>query len=168
VQGLGQIGYRVARLLGTHGARLTVADTDPARQERAQAELAAEAVAAGNIYDVEADVFSPNAGSAGLDDATIRRLRCRAVVGGARDVLADERHAGLLHERGILYAPDFVAAAGALAGALAIAEEEEDREMAMQERVGAIGDRLREIFRAARQEGTSPLRVAVRLCGATS
>jgi leucine dehydrogenase len=163
VQGLGQVGYRLARLLSTQGVRLTVADSDPARQERALAELAAEAVSAGDIYDVEADVFSPNAGSGSLDDSTIPRLRCRAVVGGARDVLAEERHADALHERGILYAPDFVTSAGALAGSVGLACEEDDREMAVQERVAAIADRLREVYRTAREQGTSPWHVAQRL-----
>jgi leucine dehydrogenase len=165
VQGLGQVGYRLVRLLAAAGVRLTVTDSDPARQERAQAEIGAATVADSEIYDVEADIFSPNADSDVLDDQTIRRLRCRAVVGGARDVLADPRHADTLHDRGILYAPDFVVCAGGLAGRLAVAawDEEEDREMAVQERVAAVGDRLREIFRISREDGMSPLRAAQRL-----
>jgi leucine dehydrogenase len=166
VQGLGQIGYRVARRLAAEGARITAADTDAARRERAQDELSLEVVAPGEIYDVEADVFSPNAGGAGLDESTIPRLRCRAVAGGARDVLAGDGEAELLHERGILYAPDFVVGAGGLAAALDLAAaDEDDREMVAQERVGAVSERLREIFRLSREDGMSPLRVAQRLLG---
>jgi leucine dehydrogenase len=155
VQGLGQVGYRVARLLSGEGARLTVSDVDGARVERAEAELGARAVAPDEIASVEADVLSPNAGSGALDDATVARLRCRAVLGAARAVLAGEKTAEALHERGILYAPDFLVCAGALAG---LAEPGD--EMEVQERVAQGAARLREVFDQSRQDGKSPLRAA--------
>jgi leucine dehydrogenase len=167
VQGVGQIGYRLARLLRAHGVRLTVADSDPTRRERAQYELSALTIGADEIYDVEADIFSPNAGSGVLNADTIPRLRCRAVVGGARDVLADAQRAERLHERGVLYAPDFVTAGGGLSAALGPGAldggDDENREMAAKERVAAVGDRLGDIFRQAREDGVSPLRAAQRL-----
>ena len=44
VQGLGHVGYHVARLLAQDGARLIVADLDPARAERAAEEFGARVV----------------------------------------------------------------------------------------------------------------------------
>jgi len=41
-------------------------------------------------------------------------LKCKAIVGAANNVLAEERHGDMLHEMGILYAPDYVANAGGL------------------------------------------------------
>jgi leucine dehydrogenase len=166
IQGVGQIGYRLARLLRAHGVRLTVADSDPARRERAQYELSAPTIGADEIYDVEADLFSPNAGSGVLNADTIPRLRCRAVVGAARDVLADARSADRLHERGVLYAPDFVTAGGGLSATLgqgALDDDDENREMAAKERAAAVSNRLGDIFRQAREDGVSPLRAAQRL-----
>ena len=75
VQGLGQVGYRLARRLAAEGVRLTVADVDDGRAHRAVDELGAAWVTPDAVYDVEADVFSPNAGGGVLNDATVPRLR---------------------------------------------------------------------------------------------
>jgi leucine dehydrogenase len=158
IQGVGQVGYRVARLLAGEGARLTVADVDAGRAERAREELGAAVVEADAIVEVEADVFSPNAGSAALDARTVERLRGRAVVGAARDVLAEDPPAELLHARGVLYAPDFVVSGGATAGAVG-----DDDEMAVQERVAAVGTRLEAVWRRAQAEGVSPREAAERM-----
>jgi leucine dehydrogenase len=154
VQGLGQVGYRLARLLAAEGARLTVADVDAGRVERACDELRAERADAAAIFGLEVDVFSPNAGSGAIDTETLERLRCRAVVGSARAVLAEAGHGETLHARGILYAPDFIATSGGLASIL------EEDEMAVQERIADVGTRLRDLWARARSEGASPAEVA--------
>jgi leucine dehydrogenase len=65
------VGYRLAKQLAESGARLSVTDVDAGRVERARTELGAAAVAVDSIYDVEADVFSPNAAGGVLNDATL-------------------------------------------------------------------------------------------------
>jgi leucine dehydrogenase len=159
IQGLGQIGYRLARLLHAEGARLTVADVDAGRVERVLHELHAEAVEPEAIYDVEADVLSPNAGGGVLDDDTVPRLRVRAVVGAACEQLAEPRHADLLHERGTLHGPDCVVNAGGLLGLLGELDAADPQEVV--ERVGAIAGRLREIWDRAREQDRAPQRVAL-------
>jgi glutamate dehydrogenase/leucine dehydrogenase len=114
LQGLGEVGGRLARQLAAAGARLTVCDIAPSRVDDAVRALGAGAVAPESIFDVEADVFSPNAAGGVLDAATIPRLRCRAVVGAANEQLADEMAGEALHARGILYGPDYVVNAGGL------------------------------------------------------
>ena len=158
VQGLGQVGYRLARLLAAEGVRLTVADVDPGRVDRVRDELRADAVDAAAILEVEADVFSPNAGSGVLDEAAVDALRCRAVVGAARALLADPRQAEMLHARGVLYAPDFVACGAGLAGLVG-----DDDEMAVQERVAEAGNRLQDVWARSRAEGVSPQHAAERM-----
>lgn len=161
VQGLGQVGYRLARMLHGAGSRLTVADVDPGRVERAAAEMGAAAVAAEAIYDVEADVFSPNAAGGVLDDATLPRLRCRAVVGAANEQLTETRHGDALHERGILYGPDYVVNAGGLLSLLyELGEADED---GIKRRVEQIGERLAALWERARREGVAPHRLADRM-----
>jgi leucine dehydrogenase len=161
LQGLGQVGFRLARLLGGAGARLTVSDLDAGRVERAAAETGASVVAPEAIYDVETDVFSPNAGGGVLDGGTIPRLRCRAVVGAANEQLADPEDGDRLHGRGILYAPDYVVNAGGLLSLLF--EIGETDEAGVVARVRGIGARLGEIFDRARSEGVAPHRVADRI-----
>jgi leucine dehydrogenase len=161
IQGLGEVGMRLARSLKGRGARLVVADLDEARADQARKTLAAEAVSATRIYDVEAHVFAPCAAGGILDDQTIARLRCRAVVGAANDQLAEARHAETLLQRGILYAPDYVVNAG---GLLSLPYElGETDEAGVVARVREIGPRVADIFERARREGRSPSQVADRM-----
>jgi len=161
VQGLGEVGSRLARQLAEAGARLTVADLAAGCVEAiARAEGAAK-VASESIYDVEADVFSPNAGGGILDRTTAGRLRCRAVVGAANTQLADEEAAERLHARGILYAPDYVVNAG---GLLSVLYESGDLDEAgVTARVRAIARTLAEVWARARSEDLLPHRVADRI-----
>jgi leucine dehydrogenase len=112
VQGLGHVGYFLSRELHGAGARLIVTDIDPAKVQRAVADCGARAVLADEIYAVPADIFSPCALGGVLNDDTIPRLQVEIVAGGANNQLLEERHGDVLEQRGILYAPDFVANAG--------------------------------------------------------
>ena len=161
VQGLGNVGFHLARRLATAGARLTVADLDAARAERAAGELGAAAVDAAAIYDVEADVLSPNAATGVLNDDPIPRLRCAAVVGGANEQLAEPRHGDALQARGILYGPDYVVNAGGLLSLVYDTEGADDDTVTA--RVRAIGPRLASLWDRARADGVPPHRMADRL-----
>ena len=161
LQGVGQVGMRLARFLAEAGARLTVTDVDAGRVDRVAAELGAQVVPADDIYAVAADVFSPNAGGGILNDDTIPRLRSAAVVGAANDQLADPRHGDALHARRILYAPDYLVNAGGLLSVLF--EKGETDEDGIVDRIRDIGPRLTALWQRAREEGTTPHRVADRI-----
>jgi glutamate dehydrogenase/leucine dehydrogenase len=161
VQGLGQVGGRLARQLAADGIRLTVADVDPQRAERVAAEVGAEVVPADAIYDVPADVFSPNALGGVVNDATLARLRCHAVVGAANEQLEDARHGDALAARGILYAPDYVVNAGGLLSLLF--ETGQTDEAGILARVRAIGGRVRDLLQRAQAEGIPSHRLADRV-----
>jgi leucine dehydrogenase len=96
------------------GAKLTVADIDPLKAERAQREFGAEVVPLDDIYAIECDVFSPCALGSALNDDTIPQLRCKIVAGAANNQLAEPRHGEDLMQRGICYAPDYAINAGGL------------------------------------------------------
>ena len=87
IQGVGAVGFRLGKLLVEHGVRIIVADPDKARTLRAAHELEAQVVEPDAIYDVEADLFSPNAMGGILNDDTIARLKVQAIVGGANEQL---------------------------------------------------------------------------------
>jgi leucine dehydrogenase len=161
VQGLGQLGYRLAELLARAGARLTVADVDPGRADRAVSALGATAVAPEAILDVEADVFSPNAAGGVIDAQAVGRLRCAAVVGGANEQLAEVADGDALHRRGIVFAPDYVTNAGGLLSLLY--EVGELDEAGVLARVEEIGDRVGGILDRAEAEGVPPHRLADRM-----
>jgi leucine dehydrogenase len=114
IQGLGNVGSNLAELLFKEKCKLFVADLDPQKAKEVQEKFNAQIIAPEEIYDVEADVFSPNALGSIINDQTIDRLKVKIVAGAANNQLKDERHGDILHAKKILYAPDFVIGAGGL------------------------------------------------------
>jgi leucine dehydrogenase len=112
VMGCGHVGYFLAKELHESGARLIVTDIDAERVKRAVNEFGARAVAPEEIYAMQADIFAPCALGAIINDKTIPQLKCEIVAGAANNQLLEERHGDMLEEKGILYAPDYVANAG--------------------------------------------------------
>ncbi|HET7622421.1 MAG TPA: Glu/Leu/Phe/Val dehydrogenase [Gemmatimonadaceae bacterium] len=112
VQGAGHVGYYLAKELHEAGARLIVTDIDSERVKRVADDFGARAVKPDEIYGVQADIFSPCALGGIINDKTISQLKVEIVAGAANNQLLEERHGDELDERGILYAPDYVANAG--------------------------------------------------------
>jgi leucine dehydrogenase len=112
VQGLGHVGYYLCRELHAAGARLIVTDIDAGRIQRVVSEFGATAVASDVIYGVAADIFAPCAMGGIINDDTLPQLKVQIVAGAANNQLLEDRHGDALADRGILYAPDYVANAG--------------------------------------------------------
>ena len=160
VQGVGKVGRWLVEELVEAGAEVTVADVDGAAVERVEREYGVDSVPAGEVYDVDCDVFAPCALGGVLDDETIPRLRCDAVCGSANNQLAARPHADALAERGILYAPDYVANAGGLISG--VVEMAGGDTAAALDRAASIRDRLERIYETARAEGITPVAAADR------
>lgn len=145
IQGVGSVGGGLARLLARDGARLTLADADSRRAGRLAAELGATVVAANEIMTVEADVLSPCALGAILDERSIASLRVAIVAGGANNQLATPADADRIHGRGILYAPDYVINAGGIINVVLEYLGQGDR-AEVDARVSRIPERLEAIW----------------------
>jgi len=160
LQGLGHVGFGLARHLYAAGARLTVADIDPARVALARQELSAASVPPEEVARVEADFFSPNALGPVLDATTIPALRVKAVCGGANNQLATAHDGEALQARGILYAPDYVVNAGGVIDKCG--EYFGWSEADVTKRVNKISERLAAVFEEARETGMPTNAVADR------
>jgi leucine dehydrogenase len=114
VQGVGHVGYYLCKELAAHGAKLSVADVDPLKAERAQREFGATIVQLDRIFDIACDVIAPCALGSALNDVSIPKLKATIVAGAANNQLSEPRHGDDLHARGILYAPDYAINAGGL------------------------------------------------------
>lgn len=159
VQGLGKAGRGMARLFAERGARVLAADLEADRVQRAVDDLGVERLEPGSEYEVEADVFCPCAMGGVLHDLTIQRLGAKIVAGAANNVLAKARHGDRLHERGILYVPDFVINAGALIRGATF--HLDGTPASNEEILGRVGEVAREILCRALEEDAPPARVAV-------
>jgi leucine dehydrogenase len=162
IQGVGHVGYFVAKYCRDEGAELVVSDLSEAAAGRVRDELGAEVVSAEEIYDVECDVFSPCSVGAVVNDRTLPRFRCAGIAGGANNVLAEDRHAAALAERGICYAPDYLVNSGGLIHCQAVLRGELQRERIL-ERVGQIYDQTLAVFRMAGSERITTAAAADRL-----
>lgn len=158
VQGLGSVGFPLARLLREAGARVRGVDPSPIAGERARAE-GLELVEGSPALETPCDVLAPCARGGILDARAIRALSCRVVAGAANNILADERLAGDLARRGVLFVPDFIANAGAVIRGVRWALH---REVDSRPAVEAIGPRVARLLHRARERGCTPWALAVR------
>ncbi|MDD3676666.1 MAG: Glu/Leu/Phe/Val dehydrogenase dimerization domain-containing protein [Thauera propionica] len=150
VQGVGNVGFDLARQLKAAGAQLWVTDIHREPLLQAGKELGATVVAPEEVFGLDVDVFAPCALGAILNDATIPQLKASIVAGAANNQLAEPRHGVELMKRGILYAPDYVINAG---GIIDVYHERIgfDR-AALIKHIEGIEDNLMEIFERARKE----------------
>ncbi|MEA2272030.1 MAG: leucine dehydrogenase, partial [Solirubrobacteraceae bacterium] len=160
ILGLGHVGARVAARCARAGAKLVVADVNPAKEAVAE-RLGARWAAPDRAFEADVDVLAPCALGGILTYESVPRLRCAVVAGAANNQLADDGVADLLNARDILWAPDFVANAGGIIN-IAVELEGYDQSRARQ-RVRGIGDTLREIFDEAAVLGATPLTAALEL-----
>ncbi len=161
LQGAGKVATHLMEHLQCEGARLLVTDVVGESAQRAAERFGAIIVPPDDVFDVECDIFSPNALGAVLNRDTIPRLRCRLVCGGANNQLAEDRDAELLYSRGILYAPDYVVnSGGVISGECELLHAPLARAEALARRVG---ETTRRVFAAAARDGVSPATAADRM-----
>jgi glutamate dehydrogenase/leucine dehydrogenase len=85
----------------------------------------------------------------------VPRLRCAAIVGPANNQLAEPSVADLLHERGIVWVPDYVASAGDVIFSLSVELRHETRASALA-RVQVIEETVTQLLDAADRTGRTP------------
>ena len=161
VQGLGSVGFALCGLLHRAGARLIVAEPREAVAARARTLFGAEVVGTNVIVEAAADVFAPCALGGAIDADALDRLRAKVVCGAANNQLVTPAHGDRLADRGVLYAPDYVANAGGIINVCA-----EYLGWSIGEAVGRvekIGETLARVLDEAERTGAAPHRAADRL-----
>lgn len=151
VQGAGQVARFLCEHLYSEGAEIFITDIVDDKVKQVLETVKAHVVKPEEIYELDADIFSPNALGAIINDETISKLKVEIIAGGANNQLEDEdRHGKMLVEKNILYAPDYVINAG---GLINVANELEgyrqDRAMKQAE---AIYDIVRRIIKIAKDQ----------------
>jgi len=158
VVGLGRVGDAVATALAADGADLVLSDVDQAKRALA-AELGAAWKEPAGALTASVDVLVPAALGGMLTGALVPELHCGIIAGPANNQLADESVADLLHERGILWAPDYVVGSGGVVNALAV--ELDGRSAAeAAELVEGIGATVAALVDDARRAGITPAQAA--------
>ncbi len=114
IQGVGHVGYHLARYLHERGAKLSVSDINQQALHQCQDEFAATVIAPEEVYATECDIFSPCARGQIINADSMRQLKTKIVAGAANNQLSEGHFGDLLRKKGILYAPDYVINSGGL------------------------------------------------------
>ena len=120
VQGIGNVGFQLCQLLYQAGAKLLVADVNPANVQAALDQFGATRVAPEDVLFVETDVLAPCALGGVLNANTIERIHAAVIAGAANNQLDQPEDGDRLAARNILYAPDYAINAG---GIISVARE---------------------------------------------
>jgi leucine dehydrogenase len=159
VQGLGNVGRHLCRLLHEAGARLVVADLNPQAVHDAVERFGARSVPVDEILSADVDVVAPCALGGVFHRRSIARLRAAVAAGAANNQLACDDDGQRLFEAGVLYAPDYVINAGGIISAGLEYLGETDLQ-AVSARVAGIAGTLEGIFERSRETGIATHRIA--------
>ena len=158
IQGAGNVGYELSRLLLEHGAQVTVSDSNPERLSKIVSDLKVNTVACSEIYNTTSDVFSPCALGGTINAQTLKLISAPIIAGCANNQLAHRQITDIIESKGILYAPDFVINAGGLIHAAMIHDygdiERSDKKIAQLETI------LHELFQKSAQTNTCTVDMA--------
>ena len=159
VQGVGHVGTYVCGHLAKAGAKLTITDVNQEALDTVSRETGASVVAPNDIYDVAADIFSPNALGAIINPETLPRLKVKVIAGGANNQLSTPDMGEKVKERGILYAPDYVINGGGIINVAAEISGLYDPAW-VDGKVTRLVATLGEVLDQAKREGKATNRVA--------
>lgn len=157
IQGVGSVGYLLARILHERGMELIVADVDAARVGAVAKEFGAKVVGADEIIAAECDVLAPCALGGALSPESAPKIRAKIICGSANNMLTGLDVGDALMKRGIVYAPDYlVNAGGLLRGAEFFLMKRKDS----SESLARIYGRTLHVLETAREKKISPARAA--------
>ena len=159
VQGVGSVGGYTCQHLAEAGANLVITDIDQDALADISNKTGAKVVAPDEIYDVEADIFSPNALGAILNEDTLKRLKVKVIAGGANNQLITPDMGEKVRQAGMLYAPDYVINGGGIINVAAEISGSYSRAW-VDEKLDTLIDTLGGVLDAALQSGRPTNEVA--------
>ena len=159
IQGAGHVGFYLAKELKALGAEITMADINQAALARCVNEIGVNICEPTDIYRLPWDVFSPCARGGILNLNIINQLNTSIVAGSANNQLAHAHYASLLHDRNILYAPDFLINAGGLIH-VSMMYHHGDPQKALDQ-IHHLYDTTYAIFETSQQKNCSPNDIAI-------
>ncbi|MEP6484464.1 MAG: Glu/Leu/Phe/Val dehydrogenase family protein, partial [Rudaea sp.] len=161
VQGAGHVGMEFIKLLREQGAKVYVTDINEGLVRQAVEEYGCVAVGTDEIYDTDADVYSPCALGGTVNETTLPRLKAKIICGAANNQLANDAIGEEVEKRGILYAPDYAVNAGGVMN-VSLEIDGYNRERAMR-MMRTIYINVGRIFQIAQRDKIPTFRAADRM-----
>tara|TARA_B100000900_G_scaffold31346_1_gene23755 strand:+ start:365 stop:1435 length:1071 start_codon:yes stop_codon:yes gene_type:complete len=112
IQGLGKVGFELAKLLVRSGAIVVASDINEGNCRLAREELCIRTVSNEELLTGSCDVFAPCALGGVLNEWSIPALNATIIAGAANNQLLTQEDHVRLTNAGILYCPDYLINAG--------------------------------------------------------
>ncbi|MBN4055105.1 Glu/Leu/Phe/Val dehydrogenase [bacterium AH-315-K03] len=146
IQGIGNVGFYLARHLIDDGAKVIASDINKEKMQNAVNELGVTEFVGDSILSAAVDVLAPCAMGAAINKQTVQSIKAPIVAGAANNQLATPADGDALAAQGTLYAPDFVINAGGIIDCHYQRIGEHSRSV-VNKHLDRIGDTLQEIFK---------------------
>lgn len=149
IQGLGNVGSKLANILFWEEADLILHDVDLSRLHEQTLLYGADAAEFQHSLETPCDIFAPCALGGILNFQTVPILNCKAVAGSANNQLQNPEIGAMLMKRKILYAPDYIINAGGLINAAAGFDLQGYNPKTTRDKVNEIYNTLTHVFEKA-------------------
>lgn len=163
IAGLGKVGMPIVKRLSRVGCKVCVADTNDERVRYAVEHFGAVSVPVEEIHRHGKDGwYIPCGPGAVLNAKTIPELVCEIVVGSANNQPKTARDVRRMHERGVLYVPDYVANCGGLVDIVLRLQGKTDEEIHAHV-LHVTHNKLARVLDTAKEENLPPAIIADRM-----
>lgn len=162
VQGIGNVGEHLVELLRAENVEVYISDINEERLQHVARTYKAKPISADKIFGIGADIYSPCALGATVNDNTIAKMKFAIIAGSANNQLADEQlHGQQLLDKGILFAPDYLINAGGLISCYSeLTGFGKKRTIQLTEN---IYDATRDVIRLSKKDNISTIKAANRI-----
>ena len=158
IQGLGKVGYELARLLIDEGVVVTASDINNDNCIRANETLGVRIVSNSELLSEACEVFAPCALGGVINQWSIPTLNTEIVAGAANNQLLTSDDHQAADRAGILYCPDYLINAG---GVIDVYHRRQGASQAIIDRgIANIPGRLRSVLEEAKSRGMSSEAIA--------
>ncbi|MBA2369295.1 MAG: Glu/Leu/Phe/Val dehydrogenase [Candidatus Protochlamydia sp.] len=160
IQGLGNVGSKLANILFWEGAYLILCDKDPQVADRHALLYGAQIIDTKDYINIRCDILAPCAMGGLLNERSVQKLHCKAIAGSANNQLSGPELGRVLMQKGILYAPDYAINAGGIINAASEFDQDGYDPKTARDRVNHIYDTLLTIFDKSEREHKPTNKVA--------
>lgn len=145
IEGVGKVGFQLARLLADAGASVIASDINQQSLERIKTRLPRVRTVEA-LHGLELDIYAPCAMGGSLTERSVEALSAKIVCGAANNQLSRPEVELSLRDRDIVWVPDYVANSGGLIQVAGEIERKTRQEVTTT--VNRIADTVAEILQA--------------------
>ena len=157
IEGVGNVGEELCKILTSLGAQVYASDINSSKLEKVVNKYNVIAREADDISKQKVDVYIPCAVGATVNYEFASQTYCKIICGAANNQLLDNKIASILHDKGILYIPDYLANGG---GLIYVAAKECDFTASdITQKIDLIYDKTLNILDKSKVSDTTPLSI---------